>query len=87
MLESGRKNWRGEEVGLSSGFVSYCVNGDAFSKLNRYEVAIERSFFRTLHELQRLQAGRLGREVAVPSVVDVDVSVRAEGAEVASRAS
>lgn len=87
ILEAGRKNWKGEEVGLSSGFVTYCVNGDAYSKLSRYEAGIERSFFRSLHELQRLQAARLGREVSVPSVVDVDVSVRADGPEVASRAS
>lgn len=74
LLEGGRKNWRGDEVGLSSGFVGLCVNGDVFSKLSRYEAAIERSFFRTLHELQRLQAARFGQEVPVPAVVDVDVT-------------
>lgn len=75
MLEAGRKNWRGEEVGLNTGFVGYCVNGDVFSKLSRYEAGIERAFLRALHELQRLQAARLGRELSAPAVVDVDVSV------------
>lgn len=87
ILESGRKDWRGDEVGLASGFIGLCVNGDAFTKLSRYEAGIERAFFRSLHELQRLQAARLGQAVPVPAVVDVDVSVRAEGAEVTSRAS
>jgi hypothetical protein len=35
--------------------------GEAFSKLARYEAAIERSFFRALHELQRLQLARGAR--------------------------
>ena len=43
-------------------------------KLSRYEVAIERSLYRALHELQRLQAARQGRDVAAPAVVDVEVS-------------
>ncbi|MFC1783285.1 hypothetical protein ACFL02_06825 [Planctomycetota bacterium] len=45
-----------------------------FEHLNRYETQIERSLFRTLHELQRLQAARQGRQVSAPLVVDVDVS-------------
>ena len=32
--------------------------GDAFSKLSRYETAIERSLFRTLKELEHRQARR-----------------------------
>ncbi len=78
MLEAGRKNWKGEEVGLSAAFVGNCVNGDAYSKLGRYEAGIERTCFRSLHELQRLQAVRAGREVSVPAAVDVNVSVSAE---------
>jgi hypothetical protein len=41
--------------------------------LSRYEVTLERSFFRALHELQRLQAAREGQAVPVPAVVDVSV--------------
>jgi hypothetical protein len=41
----------------------------------RYETTLERSFHRTLHELQRLQAVRAGRDVSVPAAVDVDVCV------------
>ena len=43
--------------------------------LSRYEVSLERSLYRALHELQRLQALREGRAVPPPAVVDVDVSV------------
>ena len=45
--------------------------------LSRYEVAIERSFYRALHELQWLQAARQGREVGAPTVIDVKRSTPA----------
>ena len=48
---------------------------NAFSKLSRYESAIERSLYRALHELQRLRAARrAGDGVPPPVAVDVDVS-------------
>ena len=50
----------GEAFGRDSG------GKDALSKLSRYETSIERSFYKTLHELQRLQAVRHGKEVALP---------------------
>lgn len=40
----------------------------------RYETAIERSIYKALHELQRLQAARQGQKVPVPLAVDVEVS-------------
>ena len=40
----------------------------------RYEIAIERSIYKALHELQRLQAARQGEKVPVPLAIDVDVS-------------
>lgn len=40
----------------------------------RYEIAIERSIYKTLHELQRLQAARQGEKVPAPLAIDVDVS-------------
>jgi hypothetical protein len=47
---------------------------DALSKLSRYETSIERSLFKTLHELQRLQAARQGKAVAPPLALDIDHS-------------
>jgi hypothetical protein len=42
---------------LGRTFVRDAEEVDAFSKLSRYETAIERSLYKALHELQRLQAG------------------------------
>src|SRR4029077_9983088 len=43
------------------------------------EVAIERSYYRALHELQRLQHARRGGQVPPPLALDVTVSGRADG--------
>ena len=51
----------------------------ALVNLSRYEGAIERSLYRALHELERLQAARRGSPVALPMVVDVDVAVGSSG--------
>ena len=42
--------------------------------LLRYETAIERSIYKALHELQRMQAARAGEKPPAPIAVDVDVS-------------
>jgi hypothetical protein len=42
--------------------------------LSRYEVALERSLFKALHELQRLQAARRGEAVPLPEAVDISIS-------------
>ena len=46
----------------------------ALTKFHRYESNIERSLFRSLHELQRLQAARLGRDVSLPVALDLNIS-------------
>lgn len=60
-------------------FVRCCnVGGGALEKLTRYEAAIERSLFRALHELHRLQAERGVRDSA-PVAVDIHADVSAVG--------
>jgi hypothetical protein len=60
-------------LGLS--FIRDANGPNAFSKLFRYETAIERSLYKALHELQRLQAARRSEgEVPPPVAVDVNVS-------------
>ena len=60
---------------LGRTFIRDADGANAFSKLSRYEAAIERSLYRALHELQRLQAARrAGGGVAPPVALDVDVS-------------
>jgi vacuolar-type H+-ATPase subunit C/Vma6 len=49
------------------------LTNDNIEKLLRYETTIERSTFRALHELERLQAKRTGKDVPTPAVVDVNV--------------
>ena len=48
---------------------------DQMDKVTRYESSLERSFFKILHELQRLQAVRAARLVAPPVAVDFEMSV------------
>ena len=59
---------------LAIAFTNATEGTEPLVKLSRYEAAIERSLYRALHELQRLQAARQGRDVAAPAVVDVEVS-------------
>jgi hypothetical protein len=49
------------------------LGNDSIEKILRYETTIERSLYRALHELERLQAKRNGKETQVPAVVDVNV--------------
>jgi hypothetical protein len=70
-----------ETATLGQTFVRDANKANAFSKLSRYETTIERSLYKALHELQRLQAARgAGGNVSPPVAVDVDVSgVSTEG--------
>lgn len=63
---------RGTDVGLA--FIRDGNGANAFGKLARYESTLERGLTSALHELQRLQAARGGREVAPPVVVDVNLA-------------
>ena len=48
---------------------------EALAKLSRYEASISRNLFRTLHELERRQAARQGKDVPVPLALDIDVAI------------
>jgi hypothetical protein len=70
-----------ETATLGRTFIRDADKANAFSKLSRYETGIERSLYKALHELQRLQAARRAEgNVPPPVAVDVDVSgVSGEG--------
>jgi len=51
-------------------FIQDCFGSQAFVKLARYETTIERSLYRALRELERLQAKRASENRATP----IDVS-------------
>jgi hypothetical protein len=63
-----------DATSLGRAFLSDANQANAFSKLSRYEASIERSLYKALHELQRLQAARLA-ESNVPPPVALDVNV------------
>jgi hypothetical protein len=48
---------------------------EKMSVLSRYEVTLERSMYKALHELQRLQALREGQVIPLPEAVDIEISV------------
>jgi hypothetical protein len=63
-----------ETATLGRTFIRDANEANAFSKLSRYETAIERSLYKALHELQRLQAARRAEADALPPIaLDVDV--------------
>lgn len=47
---------------------------DVLTKFTRYESQIQRNLFKAMHELQRLQSTRLGRQTTAPVAVDIDIS-------------
>lgn len=49
------------------------LSNENIEKILRYETTIERSIFRAIHELERLQAKRNGKDIPLPAVVDVNV--------------
>ena len=63
---------------LGEAFTQDANEADAFSKLSRYEAAVERSLYRALHELQRLRAAQEGHPVPLPVAVDVTVDGSAD---------
>ena len=55
-------------------FLSMIVgDGHHTERLQRHENQLERSFFRVLHELERIQAHRQGQTVIPPMVVDMNI--------------
>jgi hypothetical protein len=69
-----RSEQEDETATLGRTFARDADRANAFSKLSRYETAIERTLYRALHELERRQAARRGAAITPPQVLDVDVS-------------
>ncbi len=66
-----------ESLTLGVAFQKDAKYTGAISKLSRYEAAIERSLYRALHELQRVQAAR--EKGQQPPSIAVDVTVDGPG--------
>jgi len=65
---------RGDQTVLED-VLSWKSDRDRLQLISRYEGALERSLYKALHELQRLQAVREGQAVPLPQTVDLEVSV------------
>lgn len=57
------------------GALAYKGDRDRLQLLSRYELTLERSLYKALHELQRLQAERDGRPVLPPVTIDMSIEV------------
>ncbi len=66
-----------DSLALGIAFKHDAENADAISKLSRYEAGIERSLYRALHELQRVQAAR--QDGQSPPSIAVDVTADGPG--------
>ena len=74
-----RSEQEDDTIILGRTFARDADKANAFSKLSRYTTALERQFYRALHELERLQRARTGGDVPAPVALDVDVSGIPEG--------
>jgi hypothetical protein len=63
------------EVLLAKAMNADAKESDVLGRLARYETTLERGLYRALHELQRLQAARNGREIPLPQALDIDLSI------------
>lgn len=76
IFEKNKINHYGKEQ--SPGRI-FQYNSKTFAQLNRYETCIEKSLYKALHELQRLQVTRNeGNDPSPPQVLDVDFSTATE---------
>ena len=66
-----------ETLALGVAFKHDAENAGAISKLSRYEAGLERSYYKALHELQRVQAAR--QDGHSPPSIAVDVTVDGPG--------
>jgi hypothetical protein len=63
-----------ERAMLGRAFARDADTANAFSKLSRYETAIERTLYCALHALERFQAARLGKSSVPPPLLLTSMS-------------
>lgn len=66
---------------MDAGLLAYARKAEAFTKLPRYEMHLWNLYYKALHELQRLQAARIGRALSVPVALDVTIDGRGHEAD------
>ena len=74
-----RSEQEAEDVTLGRTFARDADKTNSFSKLSRYETALEQRLYKALHELERRQLARRGGNVPAPLAADIRVSGLPEG--------
>jgi len=74
-MEAALLNLKRGDRTLIEDVFSWKSDGDRLQLISRYESTLERSLYKALHELQRLQGVRNGQAVLLPQTVDLEVSV------------
>jgi hypothetical protein len=75
-----RARQRRERVAASKRLSAALLPDDATAaKVERYEGHLARQMYQALHELERIQARRAGRNVSLPGALDIGVSVSPAG--------
>jgi hypothetical protein len=77
-LTSAHENRDGEALFLGRAFDVDASKADTLSRLSRYETTLERTFYRSLHELQRIQTARRSSQFVVPQAVDLDIAISSD---------
>ncbi len=50
------------------------IDNAGIERLNRYEGSLERAMYKAMHELERIQGSRSGKDVKPPLAIDIDVN-------------
>lgn len=73
MIEDSRKEFMSDrKKGMGEAFRYDFANSEGFLKFTRYETSIERSIYKALHELERMQSARNGDKPPAPIVIETD---------------
>ena len=71
---SDSKDVQPDKMSLGQAVHADFAGPNTLGKFRRYEAHIDRTLYKALHELQRLQAARFGQKVAAPVAIDIDIS-------------
>jgi len=63
------------DLKLGQAVVADFTSENLLERLHRYKSQIDKTLYKAIHELQRLQSTRFGQHVSAPQMLDIDVTV------------
>ena len=63
------------DLKLGQAVVADFTSENLLERLHRYKGQIDKTLYKAIHELQRLQSTRYGQHVSAPQMLDIDVTV------------